>query len=114
MRIKQNFIDGLFKMKRKICFDGRLIDRTDNLQTNCLNMIGCTCDEAKKPAKAQLVKVVPHLTGERISRFTHTHLNTADLHHKQDMMRLLHRKVGGCCAQTDVKGDREGLSKTIH
>jgi len=96
MRTKQDYIKGLSKMKRNIYFDGQLIDRTDELQMDCLNTIGLTYDEAEKPESQDLMTAVSHLTGERINRFTHIHQNTDDLHKKQDMTRMLCQKVGGC------------------
>ena len=49
MRTKQDYINGLSKMKRNIYYDGQLIDRTDELQMDCINTIGTTYDEAAKP-----------------------------------------------------------------
>jgi len=96
MRTKEQYIQGLAKMKRNIYFNGNLIDRTDDLQKECLNTIGATYDEAAKPENQDLLTAISHLTGERINRFTHIHQNTEDLHKKQDMTRLLCHKVGGC------------------
>ncbi|MDD2275921.1 MAG: 4-hydroxyphenylacetate 3-hydroxylase N-terminal domain-containing protein, partial [Smithellaceae bacterium] len=96
MRTKQDYINGLSKMKRNIYFDGQLIDRTDELQMDCLNTIGTTYDEAQKPENADLLTATSHLTGEKINRFTHIHQSTVDLHRKQDMTRMLCQKVGGC------------------
>jgi aromatic ring hydroxylase len=96
MRTKQDYINGLAKMKRNIYFDGQLIDRTDELQMDCLNTIGLTYDEAEKPENQELCTAISHLTGERINRFTHIHQNKEDLHKKQDMTRMLCQKVGGC------------------
>lgn len=76
MRTKQDYINGLSKMKRNIYFDGGLIDRTDELQMDCLNTIGVTYDEAQRPENVELMTAVSHLTGERINRFTHIHQNT--------------------------------------
>jgi aromatic ring hydroxylase len=96
MRTKEEYIKGLGKMRRNIYFDGELIDRTDERQMNCLNTIGTTFDEAAKPENEELCTAISHLTGQRISRFTHIHQNTDDLHRKQDMTRMLCQKVGGC------------------
>ena len=96
MRTKEEYITGLSKMKRNLYFDGHLLDRTDELQMDCLNTIGTTYDEAAKPENRELCTAISHLTGERINRFTHVHQNTDDLHKKQDMTRMLCRKVGGC------------------
>jgi len=80
MRTKQDYIKGLSKMKRNIYFDGQLIDRDDELQMDCLNVIGTTYDEAAKPENQDLCTAISHLTGERINRYTHIHQNTDDLH----------------------------------
>ncbi len=96
MRTKKDYIKRLAKMKRNIYFDGQLIDRTDELQMDCLNTIGLTYDEAEKPENQELCTAISHLTGERINRFTHIHQNKEDLHRKQDMTRVLCQKVGGC------------------
>jgi len=96
MRTKQQYIDGLGKMRRNVYFNGELIDRTDELQMDCINTIGTTFDEAGKPENQDLCTAVSHLTGERINRFTHIHQSTDDLHKKQDMTRMLCQKVGGC------------------
>ena len=96
MRTKEEYIDGLGRMRRNIYYDGELIDRTDERQMDCLNTIGTTFDEAAKPENEELCTAISHLTGQRISRFTHIHQNTDDLHRKQDMTRMLCQKVGGC------------------
>ena len=96
MRTKQEYIKGLSKMKRNIYFDGELMDRDDELQMDCLNVIGTTFEEAAKPENQDLCTAISHLTGERINRYTHIHMSTDDLHKKQDMTRLLCQKVGGC------------------
>ncbi|MGA8848405.1 MAG: 4-hydroxyphenylacetate 3-hydroxylase N-terminal domain-containing protein [Dehalococcoidia bacterium] len=96
MRTKEQYIRGLAKMKRNVYFNGALIDRTDEQQMDCINTIGTTFDEAAKPENQDVCTAISHLTGKRISRFTHIHQNTADLHKKQDMTRMLCQKVGGC------------------
>ncbi len=96
MRTKEDYIKGLGKMKRNIYYDGQLIDRDDELQMDCLNVIGTTYEEAAKPENQELCTAISHLTGERINRYTHIHQNTDDLHKKQDMTRMLCQKVGGC------------------
>ncbi len=96
MRTKEQYIQGLTKMKRNVYFDGDLIDRADERQMDCINTIGTTFDEAAKPENQELCTAISHLTGERINRFTHIHQNINDLHNKQDMTRMLCHKVSGC------------------
>ena len=92
MKTKKDYIKGFSKMKRNIYYDGPLIDRTDELQMDCINTIGTTYDEAAKPENQDLCTAISHLTGKRINRFTHIHQNTDDLHKKQDMTRICVRR----------------------
>ena len=96
MKTKEDYIKRLSKMKRNVYFNGELIDRTGELQMDCINTIGTTYDEAGKPENQDLLTAISHLTGKRISRYTHIHQNKEDLHKKQDMTRYLCQKVGGC------------------
>ena len=74
MRTKQDFINGLSKMKRNVYFNGERIDRTDEVQMDCINVIGTTYDEAAKPENEGLCTAVSHLTGNKINRFTNIHM----------------------------------------
>ena len=96
MRTKQQFIEGLSKKRRNVYYDGQLIDRTDELQMDCINTMGTTFDLAEDPKYKDLMLVKSHITGETINRFTHIHQSKEDLHKKQDMTRALCRVVGGC------------------
>jgi len=96
MRTKEQYIEGLRKMRNNIYHDGHKINRADEIQMDCLNVMGTTFEEAAKPENAGLVTAKSHLTGETINRFNHIHQNTEDLHKKQDMTRFMCRRVGGC------------------
>ena len=96
MRTKQQYIEGLRKMRRNIYHDGHKIDRDDEVQMPTINTIGLTFDYANDPKHADLCTAKSHLTGETINRFTHIHHSKEDLHKKQDMTRLLCQVAGGC------------------
>lgn len=105
MRTKEQYIEGLRKMRRNIYVNGNLIDRDDEMQADCVNTIGTTFDFANDPEHAELHTATSHLTGEKISRFCHIHQNKEDLHKKQDMTREICCAVGGCiqrCMGTDA------------
>lgn len=105
MRTKEQYIEGLRKMRRNIYLDGNKIDRDDELQMDCINTIGLTFDCAAKPEYEDLCTATSHLTGEKINRFCHIHQNTDDLHKKQDLTRALCQLTGGCiqrCMGTDA------------
>ena len=94
MRTKEEYMEDLGKMKNNIYFNGEKINRLDERQINTINTMGTTFEVIDK--YAGLMKVKSHLTGEIISRFTHIHQSTDDLHKKQDMTRKLCQIVGGC------------------
>jgi aromatic ring hydroxylase len=96
LRTKEQFIDGLSKMKRNLYVDGERVSRVDEIMQPTLDVLGNTFTQALKPENEGLLTATSHLTGNTISRFTHIHQNTDDLHKKQDMTRLICRQVGGC------------------
>ena len=155
MRTKEQYFEGLGKMRRNLYFNGSKIDRLDEVQQKALNVMGMTFDAVTDPELKHLCTATSHLTGQTINRFCHIHQSPEDLHKKQDMTRALCRKIGlciqrcmgadainainavsfeadkqnngateyhknflkwleyfqtndlvGCCAQTDVKGER--------
>ncbi len=72
------------------------MDRDDELHEPSLNVMGITFDAAMDPDTETLCTAISHLSGKRINRFCHVHQSPEDLHHKQDMTRMLCRKVGYC------------------
>jgi aromatic ring hydroxylase len=96
MRTKEQYYEGLKKMRRNLYYNGSMIDRTDAAQEKVLNVMGVTFDAVKDPELKDLCTATSHLTGETINRFCHVHQSPEDLHKKQDMTRALCRKVGLC------------------
>lgn len=96
MRTRAQYLEGLKKMKRNLYHNGGKIDRDDPEQFPALNIMGVTFDAAHDPETADLCTATSHITGETINRFCHVHQSPEDLHKKQDMTRVLCRKVGGC------------------
>ncbi len=96
MRTREQYIEGLRKLRRNLYYNGSRIDRDDELQQPALNVMGTTFDAVRDPELKDLCTATSHLTGHTINRFCHIHQNPADLHKKQDMTRALCRKVGFC------------------
>ncbi len=96
MRTKEQYIEGLRKLRRNLYFNGEKIDRDDEMQQKALNVMGLTFEEAASEEGKDLCTATSHLTGETINRFCHVHQSVEDLHKKQDMTRYLCKKVGGC------------------
>lgn len=100
------YLARLKKLKRNVFIGGEKVDRTeyDGLRGS-LRVIRETYDLANNPEFEDLCTATSHLTGEKISRFTHVHRSIDDLLKKQLMTRLLAQRVGGCvqrCMGTDA------------
>jgi len=62
MRTKEQYINGLKKMRRNLYFDGNKIDRTDEVQQKVLNVMGVTFDAVQDPEFKDLCTVTSHLS----------------------------------------------------
>ncbi|MBW2617392.1 MAG: aromatic ring hydroxylase [Deltaproteobacteria bacterium] len=96
MRTRHDWIGGLKKMGRNVYLQGEKVDRDDERLARAVDTIGITFDLAAEDEYADLMTATSHLTGEKINRFCHIHQSKEDLHKKQDMTRLICRRVGGC------------------
>jgi 4-hydroxybutyryl-CoA dehydratase/vinylacetyl-CoA-Delta-isomerase len=96
MRTKEQYIEGLKKLKPNLYLNGEKVGRDHEALKESLNVIGKTFEAAHDPETRDLCTATSHLTGKTISRFCHVHQNTDDLHKKQDMTRALCRQVGFC------------------
>ncbi len=96
MRTREQYLEGLRKMRRNLYLNGEKIDRDDEIQRPTINTMALTFDYAHDPKYECLCTATSHLTGEKINRFCHIHQSKDDLHKKQDMTRLLCQVAGGC------------------
>ncbi len=99
MRTKEDYFEGLKKLRRNLYFNGELIGRDHEILQPSINVVGATYDAAHDPETRDLFTATSHLTGETINRFCHVHQSKEDLHKKQDMTRALCQKVGYCVAR---------------
>ena len=96
MRTKEQYFEGLKKLRRNLYCNGEKIGRDHEQLEQSANVIGHTFDMAHDPETADLCTAASHITRETINRFCHVHQSTEDLHRKQDMTRVLCRNVGYC------------------
>lgn len=96
MRTKEQYMEDLKKLRPNLYFQGELIDRTHEVLTQTINVLGETFKAAAEPEHSGLCTAKSHLSGETINRFCHIHQSKEDLHNKQDMTRMLCRRVGYC------------------
>ena len=93
------------KLRKNLYIAGEKVGRDDERLQGQMHVIKETYDRANDPEWKDLCTATSHLTGEKISRFTHIHQSVDDLLKKQQMTRLLCHRVGGCimrCMGIDV------------
>ncbi len=61
-----------------------------------INAAALTYELAHDPTAEDLVTTTSHLTGKKISRFTHIHQSTSDLVKKVKMLRMIANRTGTC------------------
>jgi len=100
MNIKNGaeYIESLRKLKTKIYFKGKKIkDITRHPATAPhVRAAAMTYVLANKEKYTDLATATSHLTGRKISRFTHVHQNVEDLIKKIKLLRVLGQKTGTC------------------
>ena len=100
MKLKNGaeYIDSLQKLKPKIYYQGKKI--TDVVKHPAtaphVRAAAMTYALANQKKYRDIATAVSHLTGRRISRFTHVHQNIEDLIKKIKLLRILGQKTGTC------------------
>ena len=116
LRTSSEYAEKLAGMEPNVYVGGRKISRDDEILRTPLNTIGFTFDAAADPELSPLATAKSHLDGKVINRFTHVHRSIDDLMVKQEMTRVLCRKVGGCiqrCMAADTLNAMGVVSKEI-
>jgi len=108
------YYSRLERMKRNIYMGGQKIDRTDESLAGQLRVIKETYDRSNDPEWEDLCTATSHLTGNKVSRFTHIHQSVDDLLKKQMMTRLLCHRVGGCIMRCMGIDAMNALSVVTH
>lgn len=94
----EEYRNSLRELKRTIYFMGsRIEDVVSHPATRPhVNAAAMTYEMAHDPQFEQLCTATSHLSGNRISRFTHIHQSTEDLVKKVKMLRLIAQRTGSC------------------
>lgn len=90
--------DSLRKLNTVIyAFGEQITDMVDNpLFQPHVNAAALTYELAHDPVAEDLVTATSHLTGKKISRFTHIHQSAEDLLKKVKMLRMIAQRTGSC------------------
>ncbi|MBS3948218.1 MAG: 4-hydroxyphenylacetate 3-hydroxylase family protein [Dethiobacter sp.] len=98
MMTGKEYIDSLRQLKTVVYAFG---EKLDNIVDHPLikphvNAAATTYEMAHDPEFEDLVTATSHLTGEKVSRFTHIHHSTDDLIKKVKMLRAIAQRTGSC------------------
>lgn len=100
MKIKnsEEYKESLRKLSANVYVRGEKVkDVTENsLIIPHINSLSLTYEIINTPEYSELLSANSHLSGEKISRFTHIHQSSEDLVKKVKMLRLLGQKTGSC------------------
>jgi len=98
MKTGAEYVESLRHMKvEAYAFGERIENVADHPLTRPhVNAAAATYELAQYPEYADLLTATSHLTGRKISRFTHIHQSAGDLIKKVKMLRLLSHKTGTC------------------
>jgi len=96
MRTSEEYVEKLYRMRKNVYMDGKLVGRDDPRLTQAINVMKKTFDLVEDPKFKGLITAKSHLTGEEINRFTNINRSTDDLLTKQKMIRKACHLTGGC------------------
>jgi len=98
LRTKQEYIDSLKELNTVVYAFGEKLDNfVDHpLIKPHVNAAAMTYEMAHDPEFEDLVTATSHLTGKKVSRFTHIHQSAEDLVRKVKMLRAISQRTGSC------------------
>ena len=98
MKTDEEYIESIRQLKAPVYLFGKKVDSVpDNpILRPSLDAVAQTYKMAAMPEYEDLVTATSHLTGERISRFTHIPMSIDDLVKKVRMVRLLANRIATC------------------
>ncbi|MFZ1036530.1 MAG: 4-hydroxyphenylacetate 3-hydroxylase N-terminal domain-containing protein, partial [Smithella sp.] len=98
IKTKEDYIESLKKQNLNVYYKGKRVDdvTTHPALIPHINAAAKTYELALRPDNEDLLTVTSHLTGKKISRFTHIHQSVEDLIKKVLMLRLISHETGSC------------------
>jgi 4-hydroxybutyryl-CoA dehydratase / vinylacetyl-CoA-Delta-isomerase len=98
IKTKEDYIESLKKQKLNVYYKGKHVEdvTTHPALIPHINAAAKTYELALRPENEDLMTVTSHLTGKKISRFTHIHQSVEDLIKKVLMLRLIAHETGSC------------------
>ncbi len=94
----ETYLESLRSMRRKVFALGERVENTVDhpLIRPSVNALAETFNLGEEPEAEELLFATSHITGKKISRFTHIHQSADDLVKKVLMQRMLGRRTSTC------------------
>ena len=98
IKTREDYIQSLRAQPRAIYYDGQRVEDITRHPAFVphINAAAMTYQMALMPEYEDLATAVSHLTGRRISRFTHIHQSAQDLIKKVQLLRAIAHQTGSC------------------
>ena len=98
IKTKADYIESLKRQKLNVYYNGKPVEDVTAHPAFMphINAAAKTYELALLPESEDLLTATSHLTGNKISRFTHIHQSVDDLIRKVLMLRLISHETGSC------------------
>ena len=98
IKTKEEYIESLKNLGLVIYYNGERVKDPSTFPAFLphINAAAKTYELALRPESEDLLTATSHLTGKKISRFTHIHQNVDDLIKKVQMLRLIAHETASC------------------
>jgi len=98
MKTAKEYIESIRELRASVYSFGKMVESVpdDPILKPSVDAVAETYEWAARPEYEDLLTATSHLTGERISRFTHIPISVDDLVKKVRMVRLLANRTGTC------------------
>lgn len=110
MRTEKQYRERLYSYKRNVFMKGDRVGRDHPQFEPAVNVTAESYRLAMDPEWADLFTVTSHLTGNRVNRYNHPPRSVEDLLKKQESIRVLSGRVGGCAMRCGGVDKLSGLS----
>jgi 4-hydroxybutyryl-CoA dehydratase/vinylacetyl-CoA-Delta-isomerase len=92
------YVESLRRRKPRVFYKGKRLEKPYDHPAIAphVKTASVTYQLARDPRHADLMTATSHLTGERVSRFTHLFWSVEDLVRKIEMLRLIGQETGTC------------------
>ncbi|HSB19784.1 MAG TPA: 4-hydroxyphenylacetate 3-hydroxylase N-terminal domain-containing protein [Anaeromyxobacteraceae bacterium] len=92
------YVESLRRRKPRVFYKGKRLERPYDHPAIAphVKTASVTYQLARDPRHAELMTATSHLTGEKVSRFTHLFWSVEDLVKKIEMLRLIGQETGTC------------------